>query len=70
MFKAISRLRLPSATTVDGFAAWPLTKHLQLVTRAQNILGERVVTGLDENGTVERGTPRTLWIGLRLRTMP
>ena len=56
---------LPAATTIDGFAAWPLTRHLQIVLRGENLLDERVVAGIDGNGAVERATPRTMWVGLR-----
>jgi outer membrane receptor protein involved in Fe transport len=57
---------LPASTTVDGFAAWPVTRELQLVLRGENLLNERVVAGIDGDGAVERATPRTLWIGVRL----
>ena len=57
---------LPAATTVDAFAAWPVTRDLQLVVRGENLLNERVVAGIDGDGAVERATPRTLWIGVRL----
>jgi vitamin B12 transporter len=55
---------LPSATTLDAFGAWPLTSGLQLVLRAENLFDERVVAGIDGD-TIERATPRTLWLGLR-----
>lgn len=61
-----SRLLRP-ATTLDAFAAWPLTAALTLEARAENLFDERVeaaVTGVD---TIERATPRTLWLGLRFR---
>jgi outer membrane receptor protein involved in Fe transport len=57
--------RIRPATTVDAFAAWPLTRRLQLVARAQNLLDETVIATLGSDGTIERATPRTLWIGLR-----
>lgn len=58
---------LPDALTFDAAAAMPLTRRLSLEARAENILDERVVAGISGNGIVERATPRTLWIGLRLR---
>jgi len=61
----LNRRRLPAATTVDAFVAWPVANRLEIVARAQNVFGEQVVAGLDEDGTRERGTPRTLWLGLR-----
>ncbi|HET9811669.1 MAG TPA: TonB-dependent receptor, partial [Sphingomicrobium sp.] len=62
----LNSMRLPPATTVDAFFAWPLTGRMQLIARGQNLLGERVVAGIDDDGIVERATPRTLWIGLRI----
>ena len=61
----LNERRLSSALTFDALAAWPLTRTLQLSARAENLLDERVVAGIAENGTVERATPGTLWIGLR-----
>jgi vitamin B12 transporter len=62
----LNQLRLPSATTVDAFLAWPLTKRLQLIARGENLFDATVIAGADSDGTLERATPRTLWIGLRL----
>lgn len=63
----LNQRRLAPATTFDAFVVWPLKKRLQLVARAENILDETVIAGIADDGTVERATPRTLWIGLRLR---
>jgi outer membrane receptor protein involved in Fe transport len=62
----LNRQKMPAATTVDAFVAWPLSERLQLVARAENLLDETVVATLGDDGTVERATPRTLWVGLRL----
>jgi outer membrane receptor protein involved in Fe transport len=58
---------LRGATTVDAFASWPLTERLQLVARGENLLNALVMAGINGDGSVERATPRTLWVGLRLR---
>jgi outer membrane receptor protein involved in Fe transport len=58
---------LHAATTVDAFASWPLTRRVQLVARGENITNKLVQAGINGDGSVERATPRTLWIGLRLR---
>jgi outer membrane receptor protein involved in Fe transport len=58
------------ATTVDAFVAWPLTERLQLVARGENLFNDTVIAGLGSDGTVERATPRTLWIGLRFGSLP
>ena len=58
---------LKGATTLDASGAWPLTHRLQLVLRAENLFDTLVVAGIGSDGAVERATPRTLWIGVRLR---
>ena len=58
---------LKGATTLDAYAAWPLTKRLQLIGRAENITNALVMAGIGGDGSIERATPRTIWIGLRLR---
>jgi outer membrane receptor protein involved in Fe transport len=58
---------LKSATTVDASASWPLARRLQFVARAENLTDALVMAGIGADGSVERATPRTLWIGLRLR---
>jgi outer membrane receptor protein involved in Fe transport len=61
----LNHQRLPPATTVDGFLAWPVFKRVQLIARAQNLFNKQVVAGISD-GTVERATPRTFWLGLRI----
>lgn len=56
---------LPAATTVDAFAQVPLAGAFSLVLRGENLADERVVTR-NSGGTIDLGTPRTLWIGLRV----
>jgi outer membrane receptor protein involved in Fe transport len=58
---------LKAATTIDAFGSWPVTRRLQLVGRAENISNALVMAGVNGDGSVERATPRILWIGLRLR---
>jgi outer membrane receptor protein involved in Fe transport len=62
----LNQRRLPPATTIGAFAAWPFSRRVQLIGRVENLLSETVVAGLADDGTVERGTPRTFWIGVRL----
>ena len=59
--------RLKPATTIGAFLAWPLMRRLQIVARGENLLNATVEAGLNSDGSIERATPRTLWIGLRLR---
>jgi outer membrane receptor protein involved in Fe transport len=58
--------RLDDAFTLDAAAAWPLTRRIAVELRAENLTDARVETAISGNGIVERATPRTLWIGLRL----
>lgn len=58
---------LKGATTLDAYAAWPLLPRLQLVARAENLTNALVMAGINGDGSIERATPRTLWIGVRLR---
>jgi len=59
--------KLPLATTVDAFGAWPLGRRFEIIARVENLLNELVVAGIGGDGSVERATPRTLWLGLRLK---
>jgi outer membrane receptor protein involved in Fe transport len=58
---------LKGATTLDAFASWPLTRRLEVVARAENLTNALVMAGINGDDSIERATPRTLWIGLRLR---
>ena len=56
---------LAPATTLDAYAALPITRGLAIEARAENIGDERVEAGISGANIVERATPRTLWIGVR-----
>ena len=58
---------LKAATTLDAFLSWPLSRRLELVARGENITDALVMAGINGDGSIERATPRTVWIGLRLR---
>jgi outer membrane receptor protein involved in Fe transport len=58
---------LKSANTIDAFVSWPLTRRLQLIARGENITNALVMAGINGDNSIERATPRTLWIGIRLR---
>lgn len=55
---------LPAATTVGAYAQVPLTGKLALVLRAENLTDENVVTR-NAGGSVDLGSPRTVWGGVR-----
>ena len=58
---------LKAATTADAYVSWPLINRLQLVGRVENLFDKQVMAGISGDGSVERATPRTIWVGLRLR---
>ena len=55
---------LPNALTIDAFADLPIGHGLSLVARAENLFDATMVTR-NVAGSMDLGTPRTLWIGLR-----
>ncbi|HKY80928.1 MAG TPA: TonB-dependent receptor [Sphingobium sp.] len=57
---------LPDALTLDAVASLPIARGVSLVARGENLLDERVVTRLGTDGSIDLGTPRTLWIGVKL----
>jgi outer membrane receptor protein involved in Fe transport len=66
----LNRLKLPAAMTVDLSGSLPLSRTLSLFGRAENLFGEEVISTLASDGLAERGTPRTLWAGLRITARP
>ena len=58
---------LKAATTLDASAAWTLSRRVQVTARVENLTDALVMAAYNGDGSIERATPRTLWIGLRLR---
>ena len=58
--------RLDDALTLDGAARLALSRGLTLELRAENIFDVEVESGISGTGIIDRGTPRSLWAGLRL----
>jgi iron complex outermembrane receptor protein len=58
---------IPPATTLDAVATLPLGHGVVLALRGENLFDEAVVTR-NSGGTIDLGTPRTLWIALRVHT--
>lgn len=56
---------LPAATTLDAYAEVPLTAKLTVVLRGENLFDEKIVTR-NQGGSIDVGTPRTVWAGLKL----
>jgi outer membrane receptor protein involved in Fe transport len=57
---------LHAATTLDAYAELPLAGAFSLVLRAENLTDEEVVTR-NAGGSIDLGTPRTLWAGVKVR---
>ena len=56
---------LPAATTLGAFAQVPLKGRVSLILRAENITDVAVETR-NLAGSIDLGTPRTLWAGIRI----
>ncbi len=56
---------LKAATTLDAFAQIPLKGAFSLVLRGENLFDATVVTR-NAGGSMDYGTPRTVWAGLRI----
>lgn len=54
---------LPDALTVDAVARFPIGHGVTIIARGENLLDETVVTR-NAGGSIDIGTPRTLWLGL------
>ncbi|HUD94919.1 TonB-dependent receptor [Sphingobium sp.] len=54
---------LPDALTVDAIARLPIGHGVTLITRGENLFDEEIVTR-NAGGSIDLGTPRTLWIGV------
>ncbi len=63
----LNRRQLRDAITLDAVADVPIGRTLALVLRGENLFDTRVEAAISGNGIVERASPRTVWIGLRLR---
>ncbi len=63
----LNRQALDDALTFDAALLWPLSRRLSVEARGENLTDRRVEAGINSDGIIERATPRTLWIGLRIR---
>ncbi len=60
---------LPAATTLDAAATLPLGGAFALVLRAENLTDAAVITR-NQAGSIDLGTPRTIWAGIRFGLRP
>ncbi|MET3827152.1 iron complex outermembrane receptor protein [Sphingomonas sp. PvP055] len=56
---------LPAATTLDGVVSVPVGARWAVVARGENLTDTTIVTR-NAGGSIDLGTPRRLWIGVRL----
>jgi hypothetical protein len=56
---------LPAVTTLDLAARQQLWRATSLIMRAENLFNVEVVTR-NAGGSIDLGTPRTIWLGLRV----
>ena len=57
---------LDDAVTFDAAASIPIAQGVSIEGRAENLADARVEAGISGAGAVERATPRTIWIGLKV----
>nr|WP_228243227.1 TonB-dependent receptor [Porphyrobacter sp. GA68] len=58
---------LPAATTLNAYAEVPITGRFGLLLRGENLTGETVITR-NQEGSIDLGAPRTVWLGVLFRT--
>lgn len=59
-------LRLDDALTLDARAAIRLNRNLLVELRGENLFDATVQAAISGPGIIERGTPRTIWLGVKL----
>lgn len=56
---------LPPATTLDSYVEVPLSSRFTAILRGENLTDEAIVTR-NQGGSIDLGTPRTIWGGIRV----
>ncbi len=56
---------LPSVTTIDAYVQLPISRKIALVLRGENLTDAAIITR-NQAGSVDLGTPRTFWAGVKL----
>ncbi|MBX7526070.1 TonB-dependent receptor plug domain-containing protein [Qipengyuania vesicularis] len=56
---------LPSVTTLGAYAEMPVADRFSLVLRGENLTDEEIITR-NQGGSIDLGTPRTIWFGLKI----
>jgi vitamin B12 transporter len=63
----LNQRRLRGAFTLDAVAAIRVNKTFAVTLRAENLSNARIDAAISSTGVVERATPRTLWLGVRVK---
>jgi len=58
--------RLAPALTIDAVAELPVGRGVAIFARGENLTDAGVEAAISAGGVIERASPRTLWLGLRL----
>ncbi len=61
-----NRLRLRPAVTADAVATYEVREGWRASLRLENLFDARVPVSISSTGIVERGAPRTIWLGLQV----
>jgi outer membrane receptor protein involved in Fe transport len=56
---------LPAVTTLDTVVQVPLGRGVSILLRGENLFDARIVTR-NQGGSIDLGTPRTVWAGVRV----
>ncbi|MFN3818593.1 TonB-dependent receptor [Blastomonas sp.] len=59
-------LRLDDALTLDARAALRINRNLLVELRGENLFDATIQAAISGPGIVERGAPRTIWLGVKL----
>lgn len=57
--------RLGDALTLDAGLSWRVSEVARIEARGENLFDALVPAAISSSGIVERGAPRTLWLGVR-----
>ncbi|PXW69549.1 outer membrane receptor protein involved in Fe transport [Blastomonas natatoria] len=62
----LGQLSLDDAVTLDARAALRINRQLLVELRGENLFDTTVQAGISGPGIIERASPRTIWLGLKL----
>ncbi|WP_116968614.1 TonB-dependent receptor [Blastomonas sp. UPD001] len=62
----LGQLALDDAVTLDARAAMRINRNLLVELRGENLFDTTVQAGISGPGIIERATPRTIWLGVKL----